>query len=83
MVDRGGLGPTTAEAMVVEGSVAQVTGEAVTIDTAEGARTFSLGGATLQDGFGNAIDLSALEPGRWWCSCCSRLTAGWCLRRWR
>ncbi|MGE0059106.1 MAG: DUF5666 domain-containing protein [Dehalococcoidia bacterium] len=60
----GGIAPSTAEAVVIEGSVSQVTGTELTIVTPEGPRTFTLNGTILQDGFGNTIDLSELQPGQ-------------------
>lgn len=60
----GGLAPGAAEAVLIEGNVAQVAGQTVTLETPSGPRTFTLNGTTLQDGFGNTIDLSALKPGQ-------------------
>jgi hypothetical protein len=63
--DDGNLGFSTAEAVVIEGSLAGVTPSGVTLQTSKGPQTFKLGeGAILQDGFGNTLDLSALRPGQ-------------------
>lgn len=59
------LSPSNAEAVVVEGSVADVSPEGVTINTASGPRTFSLADDTaLQDGFGNRVSIASLRPGQ-------------------
>jgi hypothetical protein len=51
--------------VLIEGSIAEVGANMITIDTAAGSQAFTLPeGARLEDGFGNAIDLANLQPGQ-------------------
>jgi hypothetical protein len=60
-----GTGPLTAEAVVIEGSVAEIGAEGVTISTADSAQLVKLSADTLlTDGFGNSLQPSDLNAGQ-------------------
>jgi hypothetical protein len=61
----GGGGAITAEAVVIEGSVAEIGEGAVTINTADSAELVKLSSDTvLTDGFGNTVQAAALSTGQ-------------------
>lgn len=60
-----GGSPPTAEAVLIEGSVAEIGGGIVTITTADSAQLVRLSSDTvLTDGFGNTVGASALSAGQ-------------------
>jgi len=60
-----GSSARTAEAVVIEGSVAEIGEGAVTVNTADSAELVRLSGDTvLTDGFGNTVQAAALSTGQ-------------------